>query len=88
MFMYLSTEARVGGGCPAMLSAYHNTIEHLYVTLGLCILSTEARVGGGCPTMLSAYHDTKRNLCNVTFMYFINRGKSWWWLSHDVISLA
>ena len=25
----LSTEARVGGGCPAMLSAYHNTKRYL-----------------------------------------------------------
>ena len=37
--------------------------------------------------MLSAYHGTKRNLCNVMFMYLINRGQSWWWLSRDVISL-
>ena len=115
----LSTEARVGGGCPAMLSAHHNTKrnlcnttfmyfinrgqsrwwlsrdvinlprykENIYVTLRLCILSTDARVGGGCRAMLSVYHNTKRNLCNVTFMYFINRGQSWWWLSRDVISL-
>ena len=117
----LSTEARVGDGCPAMLSAYHNKKrnlcnvtfmymyfinrgeswwwlsrdvislprykENIYVTLRLCVLSTEARAGGGCPAMLSAYQGTKRHICNVTCMYFINRGESWWWLSLDVISL-
>ena len=82
----LSTEARVGGGCPAMLSAYHNTKRYL-CNVTFMYLSTEARVGGGCSAMLSAYHNTKRYLCNVTFMYFINRGESWWWLSRDVISL-
>ena len=70
---------------------YQPTIikREIYVTLRLCIciLSTEARVGGGCPVMLSAYHGTKRHICNVTFMYFINRGQSWWWLSRDVIGL-
>ena len=29
----------------------------------------------------------REHLCNVTFMYFINRSQSWWWLSRDVISL-
>ena len=35
------------------------------------------------PTLIQREH-----LCNVTFMYFINRGESWWWLSCDVISLT
>ena len=68
---------------------YQPTIiqREISVTLRLCILSTEVRVGGGFPRCYQPTIIQIEHLCNVTFMYFINRGESWWWLSRHVISL-